>query len=279
VDTSVSALQADHKALLTALSGILAPVARLCLDKGVTIQVVEQLVRRAFVEAARQSSPGGNPDRLTSRISTMTGLTRREVDRLAAAPPLEASQTRSAVTELLTHWISQAGYTDADGYPLPIARLGAAPSFEALAPMVTKDVHPRSLLAEMIRLDLVAHDEQHEQVALLKSAFVPSGNWPHLMGLLGANVGDHLHAAVDNVLGQGTEHFEQALFADELSCESVQAARPLIARMWRDMMTRLGPQLQSLMAADAAAGLPRNQSIKVGLYSWTDQMPPQAERQ
>jgi hypothetical protein len=83
---------------------------------------------------------------------------------------------------------------------------------------------------------------------------------------------------VDNVLGQGTEHFEQALFADELSCESVQAARPLIARMWRDMMTRLGPQLQSLMAEDAAAGLPRNQSLKVGLYSWTDQMPPQAER-
>ena len=254
-------------------------MARLCLDKGVTIQVVEQLVRRAFVDAARQSSPGANPDRLTSRISTMTGLTRREVDRLSAAPPLEASQTRSAVTELLTHWISQAGYTDADGYPLPIARLGAAPSFEALATMVTKDVHPRSLLAEMIRLDLVALDEQREQVALLKSAFVPSGNWPHLMGLLGANVGDHLHAAVDNVLGQGTEHFEQALFADELSCESVQAARPLIARMWRDMMTRLGPQLQSLMAADAAAGLPRNQSLKVGLYSWTDQMPPPAERQ
>ena len=84
MDNAVSALQADQEALLSALSGILAPVARLCLDKGVTIQVVEQLVRQAFVAAARQSSPGTNPDRLTSRISTMTGLTRREVDRLAA---------------------------------------------------------------------------------------------------------------------------------------------------------------------------------------------------
>jgi hypothetical protein len=274
MDTAVSALQADQQALLAALSSILAPVASLCLDKGVTIQAVEQLVRQAFVAAARQSSPGTNPDRLTSRISTMTGLTRREVDRLAAAPARQPSQTRSAVTELLTHWISQPGYTDADGYPLPIARLGAAPSFEALANMVTKDVHPRSLLAEMIRLDLVAVDAQSDQVALVKSAFVPSGNWSHLVGLLGANVGDHLQAAVDNVLGQGTEHFEQALFADELSLASVQAARPLIARFWRDMMTRLGPQLHALMAADAAAGRPCDQSIKVGLYTWTAPMPP-----
>ena len=77
-------LSGDLHTLLQALDSLLLPLAQLCVGKGVPIQAAEERLRRAFVEAARRSSDGANPQRLTSRISTLTGLTRREVARIQA---------------------------------------------------------------------------------------------------------------------------------------------------------------------------------------------------
>lgn len=266
-------IHADQQALLAALARLMAPFARLCLAKGVPIQAVEELTRQAYLNAAREACVDANPARLTSRISTMTGLTRREAARLQALAHPELPQTRTVATDVLTYWISQPGYVDEAGQPRVLARQGTAPSFEALALSVTKDVHPRSLLAEMQRLKLVAHDAAQDTVTLLQEVFVPHGDWPQMVGFLGSNVGDHLRAAVANVLAPEPTHFEQALLADELSLESVQTARRLIEKQWRTLVTNLGPKLQALMDADQAAQRPQDQSVRIGLYAWADAMP------
>lgn len=72
-------LHTEQQALLAAIGHLLRPFAKLCLAKGVPIQAIEERVRHAYVDAAKQACEGDNPERLTSRISTMTGLTRREV--------------------------------------------------------------------------------------------------------------------------------------------------------------------------------------------------------
>jgi hypothetical protein len=278
MDASSRPLQADQQALLSAIAELMAPLAALCVARGVTIQPTEELLRQAFVTAARQAcvESGAQGDRLTSRISTMTGLTRREVTRLGLAAQAAADArphpARSLATEMLTRWVSQRPYIDAKGRPRSLPRLGLAPSFESLAASVTRDVHPRSALAEMQRLGLVAVDGAKDQVTLVAETFVPRKDWPRMVGFLGANVGAHLRAAVVNVLGSGSEHFEQALMADELSAESLARARGWIADEWRHLMTTLGPQLQALMEADHADGRPQDQALRVGLYSWTQPM-------
>jgi hypothetical protein len=174
---------------------------------------------------------------------------------------------------MLTQWTSQAAYVDKKKTPIAIPRQGPAPSFEALAANVTKDVHARSLLAEMIRLNLVTHRKTTDTVELLENIFVPNDDWPQMVGFLGVNVGDHLEAAVTNVLGDGHQHFEQALLADELSAESVVEAKALISTQWRHLITTLGPELQALMDADKAANRPQDQAVRIGLYSMSKAMP------
>lgn len=271
--TTSDALHTEQQALLAAMAHLLKPFAKLGLAKGVPIQAIEELVRHAYVDAAKQACEGDNPDRLTSRISTMTGLTRREVSRIQQTSTPELPATRSAATDLLTHWTSQKGYVDKHKKPMAIPRQGPAPSFEALAAHVTKDVHARSLLAEMIRLNLVIHRKATDTVKLLDDIFVPNDDWPQMVGFLGTNVGDHLEAAVTNVLGDGHQHFEQALLADELSEESITQAKALISTQWRHLMTSLGPQLQALMDADKAAQRPQDQALRIGLYSLSKAMP------
>lgn len=269
---SPDGLQAEQQALLAVLEQLLSPLARLCLAKGIPIQAAEEVMRRAYVQAATEGCEGFNSSRLTSRISTMTGLTRREVARLQSEDAPVQPQTRTVATDVLTFWASQSEYVNKKGMPIRLPRTGEAPSFEALAASVTKDVHPKSILADMVRLGLVTHNEKNDTVAVVDAIFVPKSDWPQMVGFIGTNVGDHLQASVENVLLGGSKHFEQALLADELSQESLEAAKSMITAQWRELLTQLGPQLQALMEQDKALGREKNQQLRIGLYSYMSAM-------
>ena len=271
--TRLDALRTDQQALVAVVGQLFAPLARLCLAKGVSVQAVEETLRLAFVTAAQENCAGMNPERLTSRISTMTGLTRREVARLQASEAPARPRTRSVASDVLTAWVSQPDYVDAHGLPMTLPRTGPAPSFEALASGVTRDVHATSILADMQRLGLIARDPVRDTVALLESVFVPQSDWPRLVGFLGANVGDHLQGSVDNVLSDGHRHFEQSLLADELSVESLEQAKTLITEQWRELMTHLAPRLQALMEQDRSQQRAQDHQVRIGMYSFMSAMP------
>ncbi len=273
-------IQDDQQALLLALEQLLRPVAHLCLSKAVPIQAMQEVMRRAYVHAAAEYCEGLNAARLTSRISTMTGLTRREVARVQSMQSQHQSvPTRAIATDVLTAWSVLPEYVNKKGLPIPLPRTGLAPSFEALAHQVTKDVHPRSILADMLRLGLVVQHSNNDTVAVVDQLFVPREDWSKMLGFLGANVGDHLQASVDNILGDGRQHFEQSLLADELSKESLDTAKSMITAQWRSLMTELGPQLQALMNEDAVQRRARDQQLRIGLYSYTAAMKAQPDDQ
>ena len=83
-------------------------------------------------------------------------------------------------------------------------------------------------------------------MTLTEDAFVPHGDAARMVGYLGANVGDHLQAAVANVLGHQPTHFEQAIAADGLSAASLAQVRPLLREHWRRMTDELVPLLETV---------------------------------
>ena len=270
----IAALSAEQEALLAALDFVLAPLAQLCIGKNITIQVLEEQLRAAFVKAAHEVHRDLPGQRRTSRISTTTGLTRRAVSRLEQQRTAGPQQMRrSPVTELFTRWVSDPAWQTANQQPAALPRQGTLFSFEALAQSVTRDVHPRTLLEELCRLKLARHDEPTDMVHLLRDAFVPRGDWDRMVAFLGSNVGDHLRAATANVLGDGGQHLEQAISADELSEQSLAVAQKLMAQQWRTLLAEVAPQLEALIEGDHAAGRPQNRSLRIGLYTWSQPMP------
>ena len=275
---------AADPALRAALHELLAPLAALALARGLPYAALQAMLKEAVVRTAYEAHADLLPHRRVSRVSAATGINRREVgrwvDSLNEAPDGAAAArapARSLPSEVFAHWRSDPAYCGADGEPLALPRLGRAPSFEALAQTITRDVHPRSLLEELVRLQLAAWDDATDTVMLLRDAFVPSGDPERMLGFLGANVGDHLRAAVDNVLGAGRVHFEQAIFADGLSAASLQRMRSRISEQWRRMSAELVPELERLIAEDEAAqaradaGAPvADRRLRIGLYSYDD---------
>jgi Family of unknown function (DUF6502) len=260
----------EAQALQDALRSLLGPLGRLAVARGLPYAGVEELLKQAFVKAASDAHPGLPAHRKVSRISTVTGINRREVTRLtqqdASAPP----RGRSLVTELFTHWLTSRRYRQRGGEPRDLPRQGPAPSFESLAQQITRDVHPRSLLDELLRLKLAVLDEATDTVSLVRDAFVPRGDAVRMLGFLGDNVGDHLHASVDNVLGNGLSHFEQAIFADGLSDDSMARVRDLIRTHWQLLLDGLVPALEAMVASDGALQPPPERRLRVGLYTFED---------
>ena len=262
---------AESAALVQAIGRLVLPLARLAVAKGLPFAVVEAQLKLAFVQAARDTHPQLSAHRVVSRIATATGLSRREVTRLTQVrSPLP--QRRPVAAELFARWANDPAYKDRRGRPCVLPRQGEALSFESLAQSVTRDVHPRSLLDELLRLGLAVHDAERDTVALVRDAFVPRGDAERMLGFLGDNVGDHLGAAVANVLSDGRAHFEQAVFADELSTESIEQIRGLINAQWRDATAALVPAIEALIEQDRAAERPQDHRLRIGLYSYTDRM-------
>ena len=260
----------DHQAVLAATRALLEPLARLLVARGVPFAEAEESLKKAMVQAARDAHPDGLPHRLVSRIATTTGINRREVTRLTRQDEAPAAPQRSAAANTFMRWRSHPDYLDARGEPRTLPRQGDAPSFESLARGVTQDVHPRSLLDELLRLGLARHDVEADTVELILEAFVPSTDRVRMLEFLAHNVGDHLSAAVVNVVGPVPRHLERAIFANGLSHQAVAAAEAWVAETWRGLAASLVPLLEKLIADDE--GLPdseRQQRFRTGLYGYT----------
>ena len=257
-------------ALATAVERILAPLARLCLAHGVSFAAVEEQLKQAFVQEASALQPDLPVHGAVSRISTATGLTRREVTRLITADAPARPPKPPIATEIFARWTTDPAWRASDGTPQTIARLGPPPSFEALAQSITRDIHPRSMLEELVRLGIARYDAERDTVSLTQDNFVPGGDAREMLNLLSDNVGDHLDAAVTNVLSDGTRHHEQAIFADELSAESLDALRPLVTAHWTALRDALVPTLTTLIESDRQAGRAQDRRFRIGLYTFDE---------
>ncbi|HXF18358.1 MAG TPA: DUF6502 family protein [Burkholderiales bacterium] len=259
----------DHASLLQALKTLLQPLATLSVARGMSFAVVEEMLKKAFVDAARITHSNA-AHRVVSRISTATGLNRREVSRLLKSTTRRAPIRRSPATEVFTRWIAEPSLKNAQGEPLPLPRQGPSSSFEKLARSVNRDVHPRSLLEELLRLGLVRLEG--ETVHVVRDSFVPKQDVGRMLGFLGHNVGDHFRAAVANVLADSPSHLEQAVFADELSQESLDHLRDVMRAQWKGLLEATVPLLHKLIAADRSASRDRGQRVRVGIYMFSEPM-------
>jgi hypothetical protein len=266
----------DQDALLDAVQAVLAPLANLAVAKGLTFATVEEALKQAFVRSAQQAqlAQGLPAHRLVSRITAATGINRREVTRLTQSDtgaPRPAGA--SLVSQLFTHWLSDRSLR-VKGKPRALPRQGAAPSFEMLARSVTQDVHPRTLLDELCRLKLASWDPASDMVTLTEGGFTPHGDWQRMLEFLGSNVGDHLQAAVGNVLSDEPLHFEQALFAQGLTGESVDLVRSLARRHWKALVTEAVPLLEQRIQTDAQEPERAQRRVRLGLFTFQDQVVP-----
>ncbi len=169
----------SHKSrLLTATARILRPIVRMLLRHGIPYQSLSELARWTYVDVARREFEIPGQRQTRSRVSVVTGLSRKEVQRLVDAPaPTDESAVEShhRAARIVSAWVRNPIYLDAGGEPRRLLFDGPEPSFTSLALSLGGDVSPKSVLDELLRVGSVANDSSGK-IQLGARAYLPTGS-------------------------------------------------------------------------------------------------------
>jgi hypothetical protein len=249
---------------------VLRPTVRLLLQAGIDYPHFASALKALFIEQAVAAIDRAGQAGTDSAISVLSGVHRKDVrawrltgQTAGAGKPVAAS------ARVFAHWIANPVYADAQGAPRELPRTGAAPSFESLVRAVTQDVHPFTVLQELIRIGIAQVEVRDEQEWVLPARrdFVPPAGSRDALELLAANLADHAAAAVSNVLG-GEPALEQSVFAAGLSPASAARLHALARTQWAQVRGRMIEEATRLHEADRASPGPRMR-VRFGSYFWS----------
>ena len=245
---------APPPALIQAVQRLLRPLARLLMSFGMTYPAFAQLAKGAFVESAVRDFPQGGKAITDSQVSVLSGVHRREVKRLREdmLQQRHAPVSISLGAQVVARWCADPRCLDAQRRPSPLPRLarkGGVTSFERLVEGVSKDIRPRAVLDEWLRLGVARVDEE-DRVHLLESAFIPAQGVDEKAFYLGKGVHDHLAAASQNMLGHKPPYLDRMAYYDGLSPESVAQLRELSRELAMHALQEINRKALELQAKD-----------------------------
>jgi hypothetical protein len=256
---------------LAAALRLVAPLVELLLHEGVTYPRFANALKKTFLESATTVLETNTARVNDSSLSTLTGIHRKDVrEWREVGQPRPQAKTFGAVMEVFTRWANDPDYCDQQGRPRVLDRSGGPGSFEALAASASRDVHPHTLLQELIRLGVASRVETGanggaDKVSLCMDAFVPKEGSAEMLQLFADNVGDHLAAAAHNLKASAAPMLEQSVFADSLRPESVVALSNLSRQIWSNAFHDV--VRDATVLSDQDRGQPgADQRIRVGMY-------------
>ncbi len=259
-------------AVVQALTQLLRPLVRLLLRHQFTYPMLVRLLKGIYVEVAAQEFPVPGKAQTDSRISLLTGVHRKDVKRLWRGEA-EARAAPTVVTlgsQLVARWTTDVEFLDEDAQPRPLPRTSNAadtPSFETLVASVSRDIRPRAVLDEWLRLGVARVDEQ-DHVWLLADAFVPEKGFDEKAWFFGRNVHDHIAACVHNLAGGDPPLLERSVFSNDLAPASVAELAAIAREQGQQAIHAVTRRAFDLERADVAAGT-ATERVHFGVYFYT----------
>ena len=240
-------------ALVKAVILLCTPLIRLLIEKGITFPQFRELMKELYVEVADQQFSLDDKKPSDSRIFVLTGIHRKDIKRIRTQDKQEDQQIISSASlsgELVARWSSMPEYLDEKGKPRSLQKNGNATEagFEQLVSSVNKDVRPRVVLEEWLRLNIVRLKDDY--VVLNKSAFVTNKEFKEMAYYLGHNVHDHVASCVSNILSEEEPMLERSVYYASLTEKSVNKLNDIASKKGDDLLQHLNKQAIKLYDAD-----------------------------
>jgi hypothetical protein len=240
-------------ALLKAVKLLCRPLIRLLIEKGVTFTQFRDLMKELYVDVADTDFPLDGKRASDSRIFVLTGVHRKDIKRIRQQVDQDGPQVASSASlsgELVARWASMPEYLDEKGKPgqLLKSQKDGEPGFDQLVRSVSKDVRPKAILDEWLRLNIVR--VEGEYVVLNKSAFVTNKEFNEMAYYLGHNVHDHMASCVSNILTEEEPMFERSVYYASLTEDSVNKLNVMASKKGNELLQHLNKQAIKFYDAD-----------------------------
>ncbi|MBY5934713.1 hypothetical protein KUV51_17025 [Tateyamaria omphalii] len=258
-------------AFLRVLRGLLRPLVRTMIARGLTAPVVYGLLKRVYVEVAEESFRLDDKPLTDSRIALLTGVHRKDIRTIKAEGPDETGQNRRKSALLATvigQWMSAPDFLDGDTPKLLPRQAEDAVDFEMLVRSVNRDVRPRTVLDELLHAGFVT-ETADGLLELQTDSIVGTRSAQDKEAFFAANVGDHLAAATENLLADNPPFFERAVFYNQLPPDAVDAVEAAARAKAQELLEDLNRQSSTLHRDAQDAKGPR-QRYRLGIYFYRE---------
>lgn len=261
-------------ALVKAVTLLCKPLIRLLIEKGMTFPQFRELMKELYVEVADEHFSLDAIKPSDSRIFVLTGVHRKDIKRIREQAGHESQQVASSASlsgEIVARWTSMPDYLDNKGKPRQLLKSGKdnTPGFEQLVRSVSKDVRPRVILDEWLRLNIVRVKDKY--VMLNQSAFVTNKEFNEMAYYLGHNIHDHLASCVNNILVEDEPMLERSVYYASLTKDSVNKLRSLASNKGDELLQHVNKQAIKLYDADKQKA-DATYRMRLGVYWYQKQL-------
>lgn len=221
-----------NKTLAKAVLKLLRPLVRILLRYGVPYGVLAELARQVYVDVAwREFAPQGSRQTI-SRVSALTGMTRKEVKRLVemegtGVTPDQARYSRAI--RVISGWSHDRDFNDRAGKPAVLPVDGGRKSFAMLVRKYSGDIPVRAMLNTLIEAGSVT--VHNDQVRLVRNAYVPARDVSEKIEILGRDVAEMMSTIDHNLTAAPDElRFQRKVTYDNIDPEALGKLRNLSAK-------------------------------------------------
>jgi hypothetical protein len=179
-----------------ALTGLLIPLVRFGLRRGLKFQEFLYCLKQAFLISAEQEIRASKLPYTISRASILTGLQRKDIKKLNH-PLTEERENTNLLTRIIGLWLHDSRFRDKKGNPLRLTFEGAESQFAELVHCVSVDLSPHTVLYGLEHSGNII--KTGKTIELKQHAYVPGDTLLEQMDLLTRDSADLLSAVEENV--------------------------------------------------------------------------------
>ena len=219
------------KPIIAALTLLLRPLVRILIRHGIPCDVLASVARQVYVHVADEEFGLPGKRQTTSRVSILTGLTRKEVRRIMTAADVEdakATDRYNRAARVIAGWVRDRQFHDKEGDPLPLPVDSKSACFGELVRRYSGDMPVRAMLDELLRVGAVRKTK--EGLFRLQARFyVPEQSEADKLHILGTDTADLIATIAHNLNGHETARFQRKVMYDNVPLEAVEEFQRLSA--------------------------------------------------
>lgn len=232
----------QEKLLQKAILHVLKPLIRILLRNNIPFGAFSEMARQAYVEVATNDFKVEGRKQSNSRISTITGLSRKEVKRLQELE--ETSDSRltekyNRAARVVYGWVHDADYQNSKGESKILSFDKGDYCFTALVKEFSGDVPPRAILDELERVGVVEVDDK-DMIHLLSRAYIPKTGINEKIQYLGTDVAALINTMDRNIYEENkSKFFQRKVYYDNLPEEVIEDLQKMIAANSQQLLEKI----------------------------------------
>jgi len=270
----------QNSVLFTAIRSVLRPLIRILLQNGVPYGALLDILKPIYIEVAAKEISDAGKKVTSSRISTVTGISRKEVSRVkeqGEQDDIWAFERYNRAARVVSGWLRDKRFLDRQGQPIKLVYSGDSPCFIDLVVAFSGDVPARTILDELLEAEVVRKLDNGE-IQLIKRVYIPTSVQVDKLGILGQDVAG-LIATIGHNIYQTEEppHFQRKVFYDNIPAQKIPVIKKFIEDNAQPLLEKMDRGISAYdRDVNPTSDGDGRKAVGIGIYYFEEDVPPES---